>query len=252
MGVHMNFERERSILEILLREKRIEVKDVARRLYTSEPSVRRDLASLEKQRLIKRVHGGAVLDENGLSDIKIPFLLREYEHADEKVIIAKNAAGLVKSGDVIFLDASTSAYGTVPYLSEKRSILVITNGIKTLNALIEHGVACIGTGGEVQNSCMAFVGARAHELLENYNADICFISCRGLSPDGRLTDISSEENEVRRQMLRRSSRSYLLCTGDKVGKVFYNNLCRIDDLSGIISAGELPGALNDKKIIPDQ
>lgn len=88
----MNFERERSILEILLREKRIEVKDVARRLYTSEPSVRRDLASLEKQRLIKRVHGGAVLDENGLSDIKIPFLLREYEHADEKVIIAKKCS----------------------------------------------------------------------------------------------------------------------------------------------------------------
>ena len=58
----MNIEREKQILEVLLKEKRVTVRQLAKRLFISEPSVRRDLARLEKQNLIKRVHGGAVLE----------------------------------------------------------------------------------------------------------------------------------------------------------------------------------------------
>ena len=86
----MNTDRERAILEILLKEKQIRVKDLAKQLYASEPSIRRDLASLEKQHLIKRVYGGAVLEENGISMIKIPFTIRELEQSREKVLIARS------------------------------------------------------------------------------------------------------------------------------------------------------------------
>ena len=57
----MNKEREKIILEMLLKKKRVTVKELSHTLYISEPSVRRDLADLEKQNLIKRIHGGAVL-----------------------------------------------------------------------------------------------------------------------------------------------------------------------------------------------
>lgn len=91
----MNKEREKSILEIAIKEKTITVKNLAQRLYASEPSIRRDLCSLEKQKLLKRTHGGAVLDENALSEIKIPFLIRELEKNDEKIKIARKAADLI-------------------------------------------------------------------------------------------------------------------------------------------------------------
>ena len=68
----MNKEREKSILEIAIKEKSVTVKDLARRLYSSEPSIRRDLCSLEKQGLLRRTHGGAVLNENALNEIKTP------------------------------------------------------------------------------------------------------------------------------------------------------------------------------------
>lgn len=81
----MNKEREKSILEIAIKEKAVTVKNLAQRLYSSEPSIRRDLCSLEKQGLLKRTHGGAVLNENALNEIKIPFLIRELEKAMKKL-----------------------------------------------------------------------------------------------------------------------------------------------------------------------
>ena len=80
----MNIEREKKILEILLKEKRATVAQLAKALFISEPSVRRDLASLEKQNLIKRTHGGAVIEETAMSKNKIPFLIREYEQSSAK------------------------------------------------------------------------------------------------------------------------------------------------------------------------
>ena len=63
----MNKEREKLILEKLVRQKKVTVKEIAKELYVSEPSVRRDFISLEKQNLIKRIHGGAIIEETALS-----------------------------------------------------------------------------------------------------------------------------------------------------------------------------------------
>ena len=233
----MNREREKLILEIMLKEKRVEVKKLSNLLYASEPSVRRDLASLENQGLIRRIHGGAVLNENGSGETKIPFLIRELEESNEKLIIARKAASLVKDGDVIFLDASSSAFNMIPFLSDKRDITVITNGIKAINALCEYkgnNVKVISTGGKVHTTCLAFVGEDAFRTIEQYNADVCFFACRGLSEDGRLTDIAPDEDYVRLKMIEHSKKTYLLCTAEKIGKVYYHNICHLDKISGAI------------------
>lgn len=235
----MNKEREKSILEIISKERTVCVSDLAKRLYASQPSIRRDLISLEKQNLIKRVHGGAILEENYISEQKIPFVIREYEQADEKILVAKKAAELVKDGDVIFMDASSSAYNMIPYLKNKSNITVITNGLKTVNALMELNVKCICTGGELMPSCMVFVGDDAVRTVSYYHADKTFFSCRGVSDNGELTDISSDENRVRLAMIERSAESYLLCVAEKFNKVYTHKLCCCDDITRVISNDEL-------------
>ena len=134
----MNAEREKLILKKILKDKRVTVKELAEYLYVSEPSIRRDLASLEKQNLIKRIHGGAIIESHSTSYLKIPFAIREMEDFDAKCIIAKKASELVKDVDVIMLDASSSAYAMIPYLAEKNNITVITCGIKALIQLGEY------------------------------------------------------------------------------------------------------------------
>lgn len=214
----MNTDRERSILEILLKEKKIRVKDLSRQLYASEPSIRRDLASLEKQHLIKRVYGGAVLEENGISMIKIPFTIRELEQSSEKVMIARKASSLVGDGTVLFLDASSSAYNMIPFLASKKNITIITNGLKTQMKLAEYSnIKTISTGGQLLNSCYALVGEEAYKTIDRFTADFFFFSCRGVSGEGNLTDISEAEDYVRNKMMEHSASSYLLCNS-KFGK----------------------------------
>ena len=151
----MSIDREKQILEILLKEKKSSVKQLAKILFVSEPSVRRDLQSLEKQNLIKRIHGGAVLEETALSKNKIPFLIREYEQSSAKTMIAKKAIDLICDNDIVFLDASTSCYYLIPFLASKRNLTVITNGVKALVKLAEYGINTISTGGALLNSCLA-------------------------------------------------------------------------------------------------
>ncbi|MBQ3075142.1 MAG: DeoR/GlpR transcriptional regulator [Clostridia bacterium] len=222
-------------MELLLKEKRCMVKDLAKALYISQPSVRRDLQSLEKQHLIKRIHGGAVLEESALSKNKIPFLIREYEQSQAKAQIARKAVERIGDGDVVFLDASTSCYYLIPYLAAKKGITVVTNGVKALSKLAEYDIRTVSTGGDLINSCLALVGEEAYQTLETFNADVAFFSCRGVSEDGYLTDISPEENNVRKKMIRRAKRSYLLCATEKFGKRYFHNLCHKDDLDGVIT-----------------
>ena len=230
----MSIIREKQILEILLKEKKVSVEQLARSLFISEPSIRRDLQSLEKQNLIKRIHGGAILEETALSKNRIPFLLREYEQSSEKTVIAEKAIDLISDNDVVFLDASTSCYYLIPFLVSKRNLTVITNGVKTLTKLAEYNVNTISTGGALVNSCLALVGDEAYKTIEKYNADVALFSCRGLSDNGYITDISPEENNVRKKMIEHSKRSYLLCTGDKFGKSYFHNLCHRNEITGII------------------
>lgn len=230
----MNIEREKQILEILLKQKRVTVQELAKALYISEPSVRRDLASLEKQNLIKRTHGGAVLEETALSKNKIPFLIREYEQSDAKISIAKKAVELVNDNDVVFLDASTSCYYLIPFLAAKRNLTVITNGVKALTKLAQYNITTFSTGGSLVNSCLVLVGEEACRTIETFNADVAFFSCRGVSEEGYLTDIAREENVIRKRMIQNAKKTYLLCATEKFGKKYYHNLCHRDEITGII------------------
>lgn len=230
----MSVEREKQILEILLKENKVSVKQLAKTLFISEPSVRRDLQSLEKQNLIKRIHGGAILEETALSKNKIPFFIGEYEQSSAKAMISKKAINLISDNDVIFLDASTSCYYLIPFLASKRNLTVITNGVKALTKLAEYGINTISTGGNLVNSCLALVGEEAYKTIDTYNANIALFSCRGISDDGYLTDISPEENNIRKKMIARAKKSYLLCAREKIGKAYYHNLCHIDDITGVI------------------
>ena len=230
----MNSDREKRILEILLHKKQVTVKELAQTLFISEPSIRRDLARLEKQNLIKRCHGGAMIDETAASKNKIPFLIREFEHRGAKINIASQAIELINDNDLIFMDASTSCYYLIPFLASKKGITVITNGVKTLTKLAEYSINAIATGGALINSRMALVGEEAYKTIETYNADIAFFSCRGISPDGFLTDIAPDENNVRKKMIQFAEKSYLLCAKEKIGKGYFHNLCHRNDITGII------------------
>ncbi|MBO5294479.1 MAG: DeoR/GlpR transcriptional regulator [Clostridia bacterium] len=211
-------DRHQQILEILKRERSAGVTRLARELFASEPTIRRDLAYLEEQGYLKRVYGGAVI--GGAPDREIPYNVRAEEQGDAKTIIARKAAKYLHKGAVIFLDGSSTAAHMVEPLKELEDILVVTSGAKTALALAENGIRVISTGGQMITRSFTYVGSHAEACIRSMRADLVFFSCRGLSDDGEMTDISIEEINLRRTMLERAHTKILLCDSSKFGKQY--------------------------------
>ena len=124
--------------------------------------------------------------------------------------IAKEAVNLIKDGDNIMLDGSSTVFNLVQHLNKFRNLLVISNSAKVSMALSETSIYNISTGGKMAEQTVSFVGQEAINALKNYNADIVFISCGGLSEDGYLTDSDKDEKQ-RKGNSNGYSRSWFLC-----------------------------------------
>ncbi len=225
--------RQQQILAVLKRDKSVSVAQLAKMLFASEPTIRRDLIALEKQGYVKRVYGGAVL--GGAPDREIPYEVRASEQESAKAIMARRAAAYLHKGDVVFLDGSSSASHLVEYIRNVGDVLVVTNGAKTAIALAEAGVRVISTGGQMITRSFCYVGSHAEACVRSIRADSVFFSCRGLSEEGEMTDISIEEINLRRIMLERARTKILLCDSSKFGKQYMYSLGDRSDLDAVIS-----------------
>ena len=102
------------IMNILNQTEYATVEYLAEKIHISPSSIRRDLKNLELKGLIIRSYGGAEIKSS--VNRQIPFYLRSHKNTREKGIVARYAAALVKPGDVIFLDSSTSTYFMIEHL----------------------------------------------------------------------------------------------------------------------------------------
>ncbi len=112
-------ERRQQILDLIKKRKSITVAHLSKTFYVSEATIRRDLNKLEKENLIKRSYGGAVLVD-GLN-AEIPLSVRVSEQKSAKDIIGKLASQLVKDGDIIIVDSSSTTLKMIPYLASKQA-----------------------------------------------------------------------------------------------------------------------------------
>lgn len=218
----------------LLSEREHTVEELANKLFISEPTVRRDILILERKDIVTRKRGIVKLKIN-IADKRIPLFIREMEQLQEKKEIALKAISHIKDGDIIMLDASTTAYCILPHLVNFKEIFVITNGAKTAIELATMGIKTICTGGELTVESFSYVGTDAESILNRYNADVAFFSCRGITEVGFATDNSILENSMRKIMIKNSRKSYLLCDKSKLGKTYLNTLCHTEELDGVIT-----------------
>lgn len=241
------FDRLREIMAILIQSKSASVRMLAQTLYVSEATVRRDLTALEKQGLVRRVFGGVLLLEGNQEEI--PFYARLAQTDEHKEGIAVEATERIRNGDVLMLDASSTVSMMIRHLKRFQRLTIITNAGATMTSLQALDAKVIITGGLMMRNSQGFVGNYAETMVRNFNADLFFFSCGGISADGRVSDNISEETSIRRVMMRHSRKRILLCDSSKFGLECCYNLCTVDDVDEIISdqpfrcAGKSEGAL---------
>ena len=221
-------EREREILRIIdERGGFATVKGLCEAVFASESSIRRDLRALEKRGLIRRSHGGAQRNENPSGGIA--FSSRTVQNAAEKRAMADIARRLVKNGDIIFLDQSSSAFYLAEALMENRTLTFVTNSVKILS-LLSHSEARVYSSGGIlcaeNRDCL--VGEDAAETFARVRADLCFFSARSLSEDGVISDLSREEVLVRAAMMKHAEKTVFLCNLAKRGTRSAYVQCTLD------------------------
>ena len=230
-------EREQFILEYLQKNREASVAELCRALFVSEPTMRRALAALNSAGKIIRTHGGAAhrsaLGEN------LPQSYREREHSEAKLTIGKRCLSLINDGDTVMVDGSSTAQALLSVISEKKSLVVITNSAKAAMILDQSNVRLFVTGGEIATNTYAYVGSYAEDFLRSFNADVCFFSVRTLTSDGLLTDNAIAENAIRRVMLSRSQKSVLMLDSGKLGEPCMNTLCTVDRISNVVSERDI-------------
>ena len=231
----LQIERQEQIMQLLRQKDALRVGQIAKELYTSEATVRRDLAYMESQGLVRRVYGGVVLEKQNL-----PLDLRLNEHANAKKEIAERASKLISEGSSVFLDASSTASHLLPYLLEFDNLTVVTNSHRAIETLRQSKLNFICTGGKMITTNQAYVGPIAEATLESLCVDFAFFSSQGVSEDGEVTDFSEEETSLRRVLLRRAKHPVLLCDSSKVGKRFLYRLGNLSDMSEVITDSNFP------------
>lgn len=228
-------EREREIINILSENNGfISVKELCSKLYASESSVRRDLTVLEGRGLINRTHGGAEL-VNNFSNV-VAFSKRSHHNISAKRAIAKKAATLIRDGNVIFLDQSSTSFYLANEIMSNNTLTVITNNIEILSLMSDTGIKTISSGGFLYSeNRVCLVGEDAEYIFNNSFADVMFFSVKSLAEDGSLWDPSREEILVRNAMLKNTAKRVFLCDSEKFGTRSTYKQCTLDDVDALVS-----------------
>lgn len=212
-------ERRSKIEQMIASSKSVMVVDLAKQFEVTPETIRGDLLKLEKQGILVRTYGGAILA--GASGSELGFKERDTVNADLKQRIGKRASQLIRNGDTIFLDASTSALYLARNIKEKRGLTVITNAVSIMSELAEcDNIRVVCTGGLYSQQSMSYTGRYAEKMIrQNFAANKFFFSCRGVTLSRGLVERAEDEAEIKRAMLECSDSAIFLGDHYKFGKM---------------------------------
>ena len=231
-------ERHEKIMLAIRAHGRVTVLELTQSLAVSEATIRRDLTELEQQGLIKRAHGGAVL--NIPSNQERSFSEKNVELLTEKQGIAALAADVVRDGDVILLDSGTTTLQMVPHIAHKK-ITVITNSILIAEALaVCEGIELLMVGGRHRGITRAFVGHLADAMLKTLHADKVFMGTNGLDVEGGFSTPNEEEAGTKSAMIAASDEVFVLCDHSKFNKSLMVRFAEVKDVDCVITDSKAP------------
>jgi len=212
------YERRQSLLGILRRQPGLRVPELAKALGVSEATVRNYLNALEKEGKLTRVYGGAVLNDQDQFQSN-SFMRRYKQNIAAKTAIARQAATLIKDGDSILLDASSTAYCLARELSERKKLRVLTNGFEVARELARNtSNMVILIGGVVENDSSSVTGLLSEQIIAEIHIEKAFFSCSGFSIERGMTEVHLGEAQLKRKAIESSKQIYALIDFTKFGK----------------------------------
>lgn len=228
-------ERRNEILEKLQKEKRVVVGELSKIYSVSEETIRRDLEKLENDGYVIKSYGGAVLNEN--TNLDMPFNVRKNTRVVGKQRIAEIVKNMVKDGESLMLDSSSTAVFIAKTLKEARkNLTIITNSVEIIIELFDApGWRVLSTGGLAMEGSFALIGPQTDSMLQSYHVDKAVISCKGFDMENGITDSNELHARNKKTMLDRADCRILAVDGSKFGVTAFAKIGSLKDISIIIT-----------------
>lgn len=198
------------IVEFITKHGYVTTKSLIDTFHYSVATINRDLNVLEKQKLVRRTYGGVELVRRKYP----PHKFRQHHMKEEKKRIAKKAAELIKSGDRVFIDASTTTEFMIDHLLTKKNITVFTNNLLIASQLSDVGISVYCLGGKIVEPPYLLGGEDTVDMARKYKANKFFFSTAAFTDDGRI-GCGSTWYSMYLAIENNCDKTYYLATSDK-------------------------------------
>lgn len=227
-------ERRREILSRLDTDGKVIVAELARDFAVTEETVRRDLERLDKEGLASKTYGGAVAIQNNALDL--PYKIRFGVNVEQKQKIAETVATLIRDGEKIMVDGSSTAIYIIKKLKSKKNITVITNSVEILLELADKSDwTVLSTGGLLKEGALALTGSSAERMISSYHVDTAICSCKGVDTELGVTDSNEKDTLIKQAMFSSAERTILAVDNGKLDKKSFVRVCNLKDIDILVT-----------------
>lgn len=231
-------ERRERIARLVEQAGSVRVAALEKEFGISPMTARRDLMALERTGRVQRTHGGAVFP--GFAGHEDSFQRRLGEGVAAKERLAHAAVEMLESGETIFIDSSTTAYYAARRILEERlRVTILTSSLPVMELFTTNrapNVELIGMGGTLRRLTYSFVGPHTVRAIGEHFADKVFLSVKGVTSNGYLTDPNPLEAEVKRMMIERAEDPVLLVDESKFEQRGMSSVVKVSELSVALAA----------------
>lgn len=237
-------DRRRRIAELVHEATRASVEDLAGLLETSRETVRRDLALLSEQGVVRKVHGGAVSAQTAFES---PLKVRYATARQEKLALAQKAAEQFRNGDSLLIDAGTTTALFAAALGRAGSFTVITNSILVAQELRQgpQQSEVYLLGGRFDGENQEMLGSLVVEQIQRVQADHAVLTVGAVDPAGRCFDFNAEEGYIARAMIASARQTTILADGSKLGRHALFQVCEASQISRLVTDSEPPASVGN-------
>ncbi len=227
-------ERRNTIIDTLKKYGCRGVADLAKDLDVSEVTIRQDLDILQGARILRRTHGGAIL--NLKTGFEEPFQADTSSFKEEKARIGKAATDLISDGETIIMDAGTTVLEAAKNISSKRNCTVLTNALNIAMVLEDNpDITVMVTGGTLRHDFHLLVNPYGDLILNRIQADLALIGVSGIVAEHGITNANIAEAEMKRLFLKSARKRVVLADSSKIGNVALVKIAELSDIDLLIT-----------------
>lgn len=231
-------ERLARILDLLSQHGTLRTTALTELVGVSGATMRRDLDNLSQRGLIRKLHGGAALLPAPQANQDQQYRDRQQVNQGGKEGLAQAALTLIQPGQIVYLDAGTTALALARALKGQpqltRTLRVVTHGIDVAYELNGECPLYV-VGGEVYGSTYSLTGPDALQTVARYNYDLFFVGCTSIDPAGGVTNSNGVEAQQKTAIMRRARQTVLIADSSKWGHTGFATFAQFSDLSAWVT-----------------